>query len=112
MGTPSSGENHRRIDRATVADRGYGTPTAQMTDHETQLRAFEVRSNSLRAPLHGEPVEAEAPNTPLLAPGSGKRVGRSLYRHRRVERRVEDRHVRHRGNARVAASTPARAGLL
>ena len=46
------------------------------------------------APLHGETVEAVAPDAPVLAPPPGKCIGRGFGRNGRVERRVEDGNLR------------------
>ena len=84
-------EPHRRVDRPAAADSCHGATTAQMAHDEPLHRHL------LGRPLDGEPVEAVAANSPLLAPQPRHGVRRCLRRNRRVETRVEDSDLRHAG---------------
>ncbi len=97
MGTPSSGENPivvstERPPRTAVTDDA----ASEVTHDQAQIGPFIAHElgHTLGAPLHRKPVKTVAPDAPVLAPRSGNRVRRSLSRHARVERGVEDRHVR------------------
>ncbi len=81
-------EPHRRVDRVAVEDSRDRAAAAQVQNDEPRGR------RPLGRPLHREAVEPVAPDAPLLGPSPRHRVGRSLVRHRRVEGRIEDGHVR------------------
>ncbi len=81
-------EPHRRVDRAAVAHRGHRAAAAEVADDETRY------AHLLGRPLHREAVEAEAPDSPLVAPAGRQRIGRRLVRDRAMECGVEHRDVR------------------
>ena len=81
-------EAHRRVDRAPVEHCGHRAAAAQVAGHDP--RGVELRDHR----LHGDPVEPVAAHAPV-APGLRDRVRRRHLGDRRVERRVEDRDVRH-----------------
>ena len=107
-------EAHRRVDR-TAADASR-TATRPRPDGSSRRASSDrriapdelARRDATRR--RAKAVEAEAAHPPLLAPASRERVGGGRGRERRVERGVEARDLRKRGeHARACRRMPATA---
>ena len=107
IGTPSSGvKPMRRVNGAAVEHRRHGAATAEVADDQAAHRDL------LGRPLHGEPVEAVAPDPPPVPPRLRDRVGGHLRWDRRVERGVEDGDVRYVRMRRHRALDATQRGLV
>ena len=88
IGTPSSGVKPMLVSTerpSSTAETEHPPPRWQTTSRSR---------NALRRPLHRKPMEAEAPQAPLLRPAARDRVDRRLVGDGRVEGSVEHGHVR------------------
>ena len=103
-------EAHRGVHRAVVQDRGSAAPVAQVQGHHAQPfrgAAEQLGRTPGEVPV-ARAVGAVSADVVLVVPGLRDGVAMGHRRHRRVERGVEDRHVRDVGSCSRAASMPAR----